>query len=204
MPDLENDRPCFVVDTADVAESARLGEGVKVWHLAQVREDARIGADSIIGRSVYIDHSVELGSRCKIQNAAQIFSPARLGNGVFVGPGAILANDPYPRSVTPDGDLKHADDWDPIGVTVEDGATIGAGCVILGGVSIGRWAVVGAGAVVTRNVPSYALMVGTPARRIGWVGRSARRLTPDGERSFVDPETGDRFAERSGILEVTQ
>ena len=115
-----------VMPGADVDPRARLGPGVSVWHLAQIREGAEIGADCVIGRGAYIGAGVRLGQRCKVQNYALVYEPAWLDDGVFVGPAAVFTNDRYPRAVTPEGSVKTAADWEPVGVTVRDGASIGA------------------------------------------------------------------------------
>lgn len=167
-----------IADSADVAEDAVIGDGTSVWHLAQVREGAVIGRDCIIGRGAYIGTGVRMGDRCKVQNLALVYEPASLGEGVFIGPGVVLTNDHEPRAVTPDGALKSASDWHAVGVTVEDGAAVGARAVCVAPVVIGRWAMVAAGAVVTRDVAPFELVAGVPARRIGWVGRAGVRLVP--------------------------
>lgn len=177
--------------SADVDPSAVVGSGTRVWHLAQVREGARVGDDCIVGRGAYLGAGVVVGDRCKIQNDALVYEPAELGDGVFVGPAVVLTNDRTPRAVTPDGALKSAFDWSPVGVRVADGASIGARAVCVAPVTIGRWAMVAAGAVVTRDVPDHALVAGVPARRIGWVGRAGAPLVADGD-SFVCPVTGTR------------
>jgi acetyltransferase-like isoleucine patch superfamily enzyme len=151
-----------------------------------------IGESCIVGRGAYIDADVVVGSRCKIQNDALLYAPARLGDGVFIGPAVVLTNDVHPRAVTPDGLLKSASDWHAEGVVVDDGASIGARSVVRGGVRIGEWALVGAGAVVIDDVPRHALVVGVPARQIGWVGRVGTRLVLDGA-AFVCPESGERY-----------
>lgn len=185
-----------IAHSADVAESARIGEGSSVWHLAQVREAAVLGENCVIGRGAYIGSGVALGDNCKIQNYALVYEPARLEDGVFVGPGAVLTNDHYPRAIEPDGRIKRADDWDPVGVTCLQGASIGARAVCVAPVTIGRWAMVAAGAVVSKNVPDYALVVGVPARRVGWVGRRGVPLKAAEERGgWVCPVSGERFVE---------
>src|SRR4051794_422751 len=171
-----------VAGSADVDPRATLGARTKVWHLAQVREDATVGADCIIGRGAYVGPGVRLGDNVKLQNYALVYEPAQLGDGVFIGPAAVLTNDTYPRAVTPDGRLKTADDWQATGVVIDEGAAIGARAVCVAPVRVGRWALVAAGAVVVADVPDFALVAGVPARRIGWVGRAGVRLesTEDG------------------------
>lgn len=189
----------FVADGADVAETAKLGEGTKVWHLAQVREDAEVGENCIVGRGAYIGTGVRVGDNCKIQNYALVYEPAELGAGVFIGPAVVLTNDTYPRAVNPDGTLKSASDWDAVGVTIADGASIGARVVCVAPVRIGAWATVAAGAVVTKDVPDFGLVAGVPARRIGWVGKAGAPLRQEGDR-WVCPLSGDVYVETDGVL----
>jgi len=154
---------------AEVEEGATVGEGSVVWQFAKIRTGSSIGKRCRIGGGVYVGAGVAVGDDCKIENAAQVFEGTRVGSGVFIGPGALLLNDSYPRAVTSSGTLKQAADWTVNGVTVEDGASIGGGAVVLPGRHIGRCALVGAGAVVTTAVPPFALVIGNPARRIGTV-----------------------------------
>jgi UDP-2-acetamido-3-amino-2,3-dideoxy-glucuronate N-acetyltransferase len=181
-----------IAPSADVAASAQIGEGTTVWDLAQIREDAQVGAGCVIGRGAYIGTGVRLGRNCKVQNYALIYEPADLGDGVFVGPAAVLTNDTYPRAVNPDLSLKSAADWQAVAVTIREGAAIGARAVCVAPVTIGRWATVAAGAVVTEDVPDFALMVGVPARRVGWVGKAGVPLQPDGD-GWRCPSTGARY-----------
>ncbi len=182
-----------------VSPDAHVGVGTRIWGLAQVREKAWIGDHCIIGTGVYIDAAVRIGDRCKIQNGAQVYAPATIGEGVFIGPNAVITNDEFPRAVTASGDLKLDGDWEPAGVIIEDGASIGAGAVVLAGVTVGNWAMLGAGAVAVEDLPPRALAVGVPARRIGWLGNSGRRLIQAGDR-FFDPETQVAFVEVDGRL----
>lgn len=189
-----------VQPSADVAESAQLGEGTSVWHLAQVREDAVLGANCIVGRGAYVGTGVRMGDNCKLQNYALVYEPAVLEDGVFIGPAVVLTNDHYPRSITPDGTLKRGDDWEAVGVTIRTGASIGARAVCVAPVTIGAWALVAAGSVVTTDVPDYALVVGVPARRIRWVGRAGVPLTDRGNGRFECPQTGETYTESDGVL----
>jgi UDP-2-acetamido-3-amino-2,3-dideoxy-glucuronate N-acetyltransferase len=189
-----------VLPSADVDDRAKIGAGTTVWHLAQIREDAEIGADCVIGRGAYVGPGVIIGSNVKLQNYALVYEPARLADGVFIGPAAVLTNDTYPRAVTPEGRLKTGEDWTAVGVVVGEGAAIGARAVCVAPVVVGRWALVAAGAVVVADVPDFALVAGVPARRIGWVGRAGVRLVADGNGRFVCPETGVRYVESDGRL----
>jgi acetyltransferase-like isoleucine patch superfamily enzyme len=186
--------------TADVDDSAVLGAGTTVWHLAQVRENARLGRDCIVGRGAYVGPGVVIGDNVKLQNYALVYEPSRLEDNVFIGPAAVLTNDLYPRSVDVSGRLKRPADWDALGVVVREGASVGARAVVVAGRSIGRWALVAAGAVVTRDVPDFALVAGTPARRIGWVGHAGVRLEPSGDGKWRCPRTGKAYTERDGVL----
>lgn len=161
--------------TADISPTARIGPGTTVWSHAQIRDGARIGRECVLGRNTFVDVDVHVGDRVKIQNGASLFEGVSLADGVFVGPHVVFTNDLVPRAVNPDGSLKTADDWRRDTTTVGTGAAIGAGAVIITGLHIGEWSMVGAGAVVTRDVPDHALVVGNPARPIGWVDRAGMR-----------------------------
>jgi acetyltransferase-like isoleucine patch superfamily enzyme len=188
-----------IAPSADVSDQAVLGDGTKIWHLAQVREQANLGANCIVGRGAYVGTGVQIGENTKIQNYALVYEPAKLGKGVFIGPAVVLTNDTYPRSVSPDGSLKSAHDWTPVGVTIEDGASIGARAVCVAPLTVGRWATVAAGAVVTKDVPAFALMAGVPARRLGWVGKAGEPLRQEGD-FWVCPATGSKYIEDGNSL----
>jgi acetyltransferase-like isoleucine patch superfamily enzyme len=193
-----------IASSADVSAGASIGDGSTVWDLAQVRDGATMGADCTVGRGAYIGPGVVIGDRVKIQNDALVYEPAVIDDGAFIGPGAVLTNDERPRSVNPDGTLKSASDWTPVGVTVHSGASLGARSVCVAPVTIGRWSMVAAGAVVTDDVPRHALVAGVPARRIGWVGRTGRQLHEGEDGLLVCPDTGDRFREDDGALTVVE
>ncbi|MGI5204917.1 DapH/DapD/GlmU-related protein [Spirillospora sp. CA-108201] len=184
-----------ILPSAQVDPGAELGDGTTVWDLAQIREGARLGAGCIVGRGAYVGAGVRIGDNVKLQNHALVYEPAVLEDGVFVGPAVVLTNDREPRSVAPDGTLKRGDDWEAVGVHVAEGASLGARSVCVAPVRIGRWAMVAAGAVVTRDVPDFALVAGVPARRIGWVGRAGARLTERPGGAWECPRTGEVYVE---------
>lgn len=190
MPEgaLTRTRPPMIHPTADVSPTAEIGHNTRIWHQVQIRDGAQVGANCIFGKGAYVDEHVFIGSNCKIQNYALLYAGARLGNGVFIGPGAILTNDRYPRAINPDGTLKADGDWSEGTIKIEDGASIGAGAVLVTGITIGKFAMIAAGSVVTRSVPSHALFVGTPAIQRGWVCRCGRPLT-----GGTCPNCGDRL-----------
>jgi acetyltransferase-like isoleucine patch superfamily enzyme len=143
---------------------------------------------------------VRVGDNCKIQNYALVYEPAVLEDGVFIGPAVVLTNDTFPRSINPNGTLKSGADWESVGVTLRVGSSVGARAVCVAPVTVGRWATVAAGAVVTRDVPDFALVAGVPARRIKWVGRAGVPLEGGGSGRWRCPETGEEFVETGGLL----
>ncbi len=162
--------------TAEVSPKAQIGSGTRIWNFVQIREGVNIGQNCIIGKDVYVDFDVKIGDNVKIQNSALIYHGATLEDGVFIGPQVCLTNDRHPRSITSDGQLKGNDDWVVGPILIKYGASIGAGSLILPNVTIGRFALVGAGAVVTRNVPDHGLVVGTPARLVGYVCHCGKKM----------------------------
>lgn len=150
--------------TAEVSKDAKIGDGASIWHQAQVRENAKIGKGCNIGKGVYIDFGVEIGDRCKIQNYVSVYHGVTIGNDVFIGPSVTFTNDLLPRAFI----------WneEKVGKTVvEDGASIGANATIICGIKIGKYAMIGAGSVVTKDVPAYALVYGNPAKVMGKVSK---------------------------------
>jgi UDP-2-acetamido-3-amino-2,3-dideoxy-glucuronate N-acetyltransferase len=178
--------------SADVEADVIVGDATSVWHRAQLRTGARVGSECVIGRDVFIDEGVLIGDRVKIQNGALVYHGVNVEDGVFIGPGAILTNDRFPRAITSTGELARAADWTVSPITLRRGCSIGAGAVVVAGTEVGRYAMVGAGAVVTRNVTNYALVAGSPAKRIGWVCACGERLLDaSGESAPANP---DRYA----------
>ena len=162
--------------SADLEADVSVGAGTSVWHRAQLRTGTRIGRDAVIGRDVFIDEGVTLGDRVKVQNGALIYRGVTIADGVFIGPGVILTNDRRPRALNLAGELARAADWTVSAVRIEVGASLGAGAIVVAGRNVGPYAMVGAGAVVTHDVPAHALVVGNPARAIGWVCVCGERL----------------------------
>jgi len=163
----------YIHPTAEVSDKAEIGEGTKIWHHAQVRENARIGKNCVIGKSVYIDFDVKIGDRVKIQNFVSIYHGVTIEDDVFLGPGMTFTNDLYPRAFI--------SDFEVYPTRVKKGASIGANATIICGITIGRYAMVGAGSVVTEDVPDHALVYGNPARLVGFVCRCGRKLKRERE-----------------------
>ena len=180
--------------TSEIDPSAQIGAGSSIWHLAQIREKAIIGENCVIGRGVYIGTGVKLGNNCKVQNYSLIYEPAKLAEGVFVGPAVVFTNDHFPRAINSDGTIKNASDWEAVGVEVDYGASIGARSVCVAPVKIGKWCLVAAGSVVTKDVPDYALVAGVPAKRIGWVGEAGVPLVREGD-FYLCPKPQNKYQE---------
>lgn len=161
--------------TAIVEEGASIGEGTRVWHRSHLRSGCSIGAGCTIGFSVYVDADVVVGDRCKIQNHVSLYRGVTLEDDVFVGPAAVFTNDRYPRATSAE--------WPVVKTLVRRGASLGAGAVIVCGIEIGAWAMVGAGAVVTRDVPAHGLVLGSPATLRGWVCECGHPLARLGEHA---------------------
>lgn len=190
----------MIDSTAQVHPDARVDDTAVVWGLAHVGAGAVVGGECVIGRGATVDSGVQVGERVKVQAHALMYRPAVVEDGAFIGPAVVLTNDTRPRAVAPDGSLKGSEDWTPVGVTVRRGASIGARAVCVAPVTIGRWAMVGAGSVVTRDVADFALVVGNPARQVGWVGPAGHRLRPVDETRFECPVTGASFTLRREAL----
>lgn len=169
--------------TADVSPQAHIGDGTRIWHHVQVREDARIGENCILSKGVYIDAGVQIGNNVKIQNYVSVYHGVSVEDGVFIGPHVCFTNDLLPRAINPDGILKSSADWQLSPTLVRCGASIGANATIRCGVVIGKWALVGAGSVVTRDVPDYGLVWGNPARLYGFVCPCGGRLISNAQNA---------------------
>jgi UDP-2-acetamido-3-amino-2,3-dideoxy-glucuronate N-acetyltransferase len=191
-----SERPARIHPTADVAATAEIGPGTSIWNQAQVREAAHIGADCVIGKNVYVDVGVVVGDRVKVQNNSSLYHGVTVEDGVFIGPHVCFTNDRLPRAINPEGSLKTDADWEVSPILVRHGAALGANSTILAGTTIGRWALVGAGSVVTQDVADFELVVGNPARRVGSACRCGQRLPDDADGTPFSgrcPRCGEPF-----------
>jgi UDP-2-acetamido-3-amino-2,3-dideoxy-glucuronate N-acetyltransferase len=173
--------PARIHPTAEVSPQASIGAGSRIWHYVQIREGVTLGEDCIVGKDVYIDFDVKVGNNVKVQNGSYLYHGLTVEDGVFVGPRVVFTNDLYPRAISPDGQLKGNDDWEVGPITVRYGASIGTGAIIIPNVTVGRFAMVAAGAVVTHDVPDHGLVMGVPARLVGYVCRCGHKLVPQGD-----------------------
>ena len=181
--------------TAIVDDGAILGENCRVWHFVHISAGARIGARCSFGQNVYVGSDVRIGDNVKVQNNVSIYDAVTLENDVFCGPSMVFTNVYNPRSA-----VTRKDKYRP--TLVRQGATLGANCTIVCGVEIGRFAFIGAGAVVSRSVPDFALVVGVPGRQVGWMSRFGERLSLpiEGDAETTCPHTGDRYQLRGNQL----
>jgi UDP-2-acetamido-3-amino-2,3-dideoxy-glucuronate N-acetyltransferase len=171
--------------TAEVSDKAQIGSGTSIWHQAQVREGVILGENCIIGKGVYVDAGVRIGNNVKIQNYVSVYHGVSIEDGVFIGPHVCFTNDLLPRAINPDGSLKAADDWIVSETLVQKGASLGANSTIRCGVTIGEWALVGSGSVVTRDVPRHGLVFGNPARLKGFACFCGHKLEEMGRLDDV-------------------
>ncbi|NYT03404.1 MAG: N-acetyltransferase [Candidatus Methanofastidiosa archaeon] len=171
----------FVHDTAEISKGAVIGKNTKVWHQSQIREGAIIGENCIISKCVYIDFDVKIGNNVKIQNGVSVYHGVEVGDDVFLGPHMTFTNDLYPRAFN--------SNWELVSTLVKKGASIGANATIICGVTIGEYAMIGSGAVVTKNVPAYGLVFGNPAKLKGFVckcGRKAVKIGQEKDRVLME------------------
>ncbi len=178
--------------TAEIEQGAEIGRNTRIWHYVHIRDGARIGSDCNLGHNVYVDGGAVVGNKVKIQNRVSIYRGVTIEDGVFIGPHVSFTNDKYPRAVTPDGAPLSEEDWRPVATLVKYGASIGAGSIILPGVTIGCWAMVGAACLVAQDVPDHGLVLGAPARLVGYACRCGRTLT-DQSRRWTCPGCGEAY-----------
>lgn len=182
-------------ETAIIDEGAQIGEGSRVWHFAHVCPGAKIGKGVSLGQNVFVGNKVTIGDRCKIQNNVSVYDNVHLEEGVFCGPSMVFTNVYNPRSL-----IERKDEYrDTI---VKKGATLGANCTIVCGVKIGEFAFVGAGAVVNKDVPAFALMVGVPAKQIGWMSEFGEQLDLpiSGEGEVTCPHSGTIYRLQDNVV----
>lgn len=187
--------PVTIHPSAIVDEGAQIGEGSRVWHFVHVCSGARVGQNVSMGQNVFIGNKVTIGDNCKIQNNVSVYDNVHLEEGVFCGPSMVFTNVYNPRSL-----IERKDEYRD--TLVKKGATLGANCTIVCGVTVGEYAFVGAGAVINKNVPAYALMVGVPARQIGWMSEFGEQLDLPvaGEGEATCPHTGTRYVLKDNQL----
>jgi UDP-2-acetamido-3-amino-2,3-dideoxy-glucuronate N-acetyltransferase len=185
--------------SAIVDSGAQLGAGTRVWHFSHVCAGARIGADCSLGQGVFVGNDVSIGRNVRIQNNVSVYDAVTLEDDVFCGPSMVFTNVHNPRAaVTRKHEYRRT--------LVKQGATLGANCTIVCGITLGRYAFVGAGAVVSRDVPDFALVVGVPARQIGWMSRHGERLDLPlfGDAEAPCPATGERYRLRDSRCELVE
>ena len=186
-----NEANYFVHPTAVVDEPVEIGEGTKIWHFSHIMKDAKIGSKCSLGQNVFVGSRVVIGNNCKIQNNVSIYDLVTLEDNVFCGPSCVFTNDMNPRAAYPKGGV-----WIP--TLVKEGASIGANATILCGITLGKHCFIGAGAVIHKDVPDYALMVGVPGRQIGWMCECGERL------KFEDSDTVTCNARCKGTYKLEQ
>lgn len=183
------DSAYYAHPTAVIDPGAEIGAGAKLWHFVHVLPGTKIGPGSVLGQNVMAGPNVSIGANCKIQNNVAVYAGVTLEDDVFCGPACVFTNVLTPRAF-----VERKNEFAP--TLVKRGASIGANATIICGNTIGAYAMIGAGAVVTRDVADHALVLGNPARQVGWVSRAGERLGPD----LICPRTGERYAEREGRL----
>ncbi len=183
----------YIHPSATVSPDAAIGEDTRIWHHCQVREGAIIGRGCVLSKGVYIDAGVLIGNNVKVQNYVSVYHGVTIEDGVFIGPHVCFTNDLRPRAVNPDGALKRAEDWVLSKTLIQQGASLGANSTIVCGITVGRWAMVGAGSVVTHDVPDYGLVRGNPARLVGFVCPCGQTLTAGSPPKYICPACGTQL-----------
>jgi len=176
----------YIHETAIVDEGASIGSQSKVWHFSHISSGAKIGKGCNIGQNVYVANDVIIGERCKIQNNVSLYDGVRLEDEVFCGPSCVFTNDYYPRAQPEQG-------WEIIPTLIKKGASLGANATVVCGNTVGEYAMVAAGAVVTQDIPDHALVVGVPAKQIGWVCSCGRKLVEQADKGYLCSACNKRF-----------
>lgn len=177
----------FVHDSSCIDDDVEIGEGTKIWHFCHIQSGARIGKRCSLGQNVNVSNHVKVGDGCKIQNNVSLYEGVELENDVFCGPSCVFTNDLTPRAKYPKGSAGYKR------TLVKEGASIGANATVVCGHTVGKWALIGAGAVVASDVPDHALMLGIPAKQAGWVCECGQKLCPDGMAQFRCPDCGRNY-----------
>jgi acetyltransferase-like isoleucine patch superfamily enzyme len=193
-----------ISEDAVVHETAMVAQSARIWGGAVLLPHCSVGEQTVISRNVFIGAHVSVGARCKVKDLSLIYDGAIIEDGVFIGPSCVLTNDKTPRAINRNGSLKTSEDWDLVGVTLKHGASLGAGTICVAPLTIGSWAMVAAGSVVTTNVPAYALFIGSPARHAGWVGRSGKKLRQITSEDFECPLTLERYQLLDGQMRIIE
>jgi UDP-2-acetamido-3-amino-2,3-dideoxy-glucuronate N-acetyltransferase len=189
----ESTKPYFVHESAYIDQPCEIGQGTKIWHFCHVSKGARIGKNCVLGQNVFIADDVILGDNVKIQNNVAVYSGTIVEDDVFLGPSCVLTNVTNPRSQVNRHSLYEQ-------TLIRRGATIGANSTIVCGHTVGRYAFIAAGAVLSGDAPDYALMMGVPARRAGWMSRHGHKLKPGKDGVMTCPESGYQYREENGVL----
>ncbi len=188
-----DDLKYFVHETSVVDDNVQIGEGTKIWYFCHIQSGARIGKNCSLGQNVNVSNNVEIGDGCKIQNNVSLYEGLKLEDYVFCGPSCVFTNDLTPRAKYPKGRAGY------LPTVLKEGCSIGANATIVCGHTIGKWAMIGSGAVVTKDVPDHALMVGVPTRQVGWVCECGAVL----KDSLVCPHCGREYKiGNNGLVEV--
>lgn len=187
----------FVHKTAVIDEGAEIGDGTKVWHFSHIMAEAKLGQECNLGQNVFIANGVSLGNNVKVQNNVSIYEGVIVEDHVFLGPSMVFTNVLNPRS-----EVNRKNEYRP--TLVKKGATIGANATIVCGNTIGEYAFIGAGTVVTKNVPDFALVVGNPAKQIGWISRQGERLHLDENNYSICPVSGEMYHLKDGVLKINE
>jgi UDP-2-acetamido-3-amino-2,3-dideoxy-glucuronate N-acetyltransferase len=180
--------PYYVHPTAVIDEKVSIGEGTRIWHFVHIHNGAQLGSDCVLGQNVYIGHNVRIGNHVRIQNNVAVYEGVELEDYVFCGPSMVFTNDKVPRAKYPQPFATYA-----LITKVKEGASIGANATIICGVTLGRYCFIGAGAVVTKNIPDFAVVVGNPSHHIGWISEAGEPLVFDGSHTARCAKTGQTY-----------